>query len=223
MSSPPEHTSLASEWTATLDEAVARLAKETGAQAEQAGVEAGETAEKVPGRPELGEGFREDLVNELVQGAIAFWATGIPRIAITLLPGVIEWWVGRRAKHAKPANELEEADGAAEARRLLEIDARLFAVVRKVSGGKPSKRTVHELASVRDEYAALVEADLPSYLARPACRSLADATEWLAKAHESRGETKDAVREYARAEQAWERVDDEVGADRCRARRVELR
>jgi hypothetical protein len=213
---------LESEWTATLDEAVAGLARETAAQAEQAGVEAGETVEEVPGRPELGKGIREDLVKELVDGAMAFWATGIPRVAITLLPGLIKWWIERRTQRAKPAKDLEPGAGATEARRLLEIDARFFATMRKVSQGPPSRRTIRELATVRDEYAAMTDADVPDYLAQPGYRSLADATEYLARAYESRGETDDAVREYTRAEQAWERVDDEAGADRCRARRDEL-
>jgi hypothetical protein len=223
VSSPPEHTSLEREWTATLDEAIARLAEETGAQAEQAGIEAGAPKEEVPGRPELGESLREDLVKELVEAALAFWATGIPRIMLKMMPGVIAWWLERRAMRAKPSEHLRGGDSQGEARRLLEIDARFFATVRRVSEGRASRRAISELLSVRDEYAALVDADLPYHLAGPACRSLADASESLARAYESRGETKEAWREYEVAEQAWERVRDEAGAKRCRARRDNLR
>jgi hypothetical protein len=220
MSSPPEHASLESEWTATIEEAVASLAQETAAQAEQAGIEAGAPAEDVPGRPELGEDLRKDLADELVQATMAFWATGIPQIVIRALPGLIIWWIGRRASRAEQSSEPAASDDAA-AGRLLEIDGRFFATM-QASQEPASRRTVRELSSVREEYAALLDADVPSYLAAPARRSLADASEWLARGHASRGETKAAAREYLVAEEAWERVGDEEAASRCRTGREDL-
>jgi hypothetical protein len=218
VSSPPEHTSLENEWTATIDEAVASLVQETAAQAEQAGIDAGAPAEDVPGRPEVGEGLREDLVKELVLTATALWATGIPQ---TLLGGLIAWWIRRRAERGTLPTE-PRADDETAAGRLLEIDGRFFATMQRASQEPASRRTVRELSSVRDEYAALLGSEVPSYLAAPARRSLADASEWLARAHASRGETKAAEREYLVAEEAWGRVGDEEAANRCRAGRGDL-
>jgi hypothetical protein len=221
MSSQPEHTSLESEWTETIDEAVAVLAQETAAQAEQAGIEAGAPAEDVPGRPELGDKLRKELVEELVQAAAAVWRTGIPQFLLFgVLPKLIKWWwIKRRAHRGEERGRGDDVP----ARHLLEIDGRFVASVQSASQGRASRSTVRELSDVRKEYAVLLDADLPSYLAAPTRRSLASAAESLAGAYASRGETEAAAREFLAAEEAWEQVGDEEAANRCRTSRAELR
>jgi len=206
----------------SIEDVIAELATATAADAEAAGIEAGESAEELPNRPEVGDELRADLARELVSLAVIAGAGWAASRVVAMLPRVVAWWLARRAQRQPelpPENQrLTPEDATAKLRTTFHLERRLAAAMVEAANPRAvSQETVDELQRLRRRFGELREGDPPEYLVHTLDVSLANVEEWLARAHESLSEYELARAQYETAARAWDQLGDKQAAARCRA------